>query len=332
MWRVAFLVLALSWSQPLAAAPAKLPRLGADPAKVSVSGLSSGGFMAVQYDVAFSASVMGAGVVAGGPYDCDYLMFGDVNACMDGAPSGSASYDMARYLANWGAIDPVSHLQTQKIYLFSGLNDTTVGRKAVDATFDFFKAAGTPAASIQYVKDVPAGHAFLSPNPAADCGVTASPYVNQCQVAGAPYDQPGAILAQIYGPLQPKRAAQAQPVAFDQREFTPYIHLSGLADTGYVYIPTDCANGGKCAVHVVFHGCKQDAGAVQDAVYKQLGYNDWADANKIIVLYPQVASGDALNPYECWDWFGYTGFDFPIRSGVQLSAVNAMVQRLLAAP
>jgi poly(3-hydroxybutyrate) depolymerase len=46
-----------------------LPAYGADPA-VTVSGISSGGFMAVQLHVAHSSTVKGAGVLAGGPYYC----------------------------------------------------------------------------------------------------------------------------------------------------------------------------------------------------------------------------------------------------------------------
>src|SRR5215470_8137818 len=38
--------------------------------QTSVSGLSSGGYMAVQFDVAFSSILRGAGVIAGGPYYC----------------------------------------------------------------------------------------------------------------------------------------------------------------------------------------------------------------------------------------------------------------------
>ena len=48
-----------------------LPALTIDPNEVSVSGLSSGGFMAVQMHVAFSATFKkGAGIVAGGPFYC----------------------------------------------------------------------------------------------------------------------------------------------------------------------------------------------------------------------------------------------------------------------
>src|SRR4051812_9587144 len=38
--------------------------------QVTVSGLSSGAYMAVQFEVAFSRTVRGAGVIAGGPYFC----------------------------------------------------------------------------------------------------------------------------------------------------------------------------------------------------------------------------------------------------------------------
>src|SRR6266850_4113649 len=66
-WKSAALIASLSW-RAFAAEP--LPALGADAGNVTVSGLSSGGFMAVQLHVAHSAIVKGAGVVAGGPYYC----------------------------------------------------------------------------------------------------------------------------------------------------------------------------------------------------------------------------------------------------------------------
>lgn len=37
---------------------------------ITVSGLSGGAYMAVQYHVAFSATVSGVGALAGGPYYC----------------------------------------------------------------------------------------------------------------------------------------------------------------------------------------------------------------------------------------------------------------------
>ncbi|MFC7538540.1 hypothetical protein ACFQU2_02525 [Siccirubricoccus deserti] len=53
-----------------AAAEAPLGRHGADPRQVSVSGLSSGAFMAAQLHIAHSTGIMGVGLVAGGLYGC----------------------------------------------------------------------------------------------------------------------------------------------------------------------------------------------------------------------------------------------------------------------
>jgi poly(3-hydroxybutyrate) depolymerase len=55
---------------PSEAAADPLPAFTVDPAQTSVSGLSSGAYMAGQFHVAFSAAIVGAGIVAGGPYDC----------------------------------------------------------------------------------------------------------------------------------------------------------------------------------------------------------------------------------------------------------------------
>ena len=48
----------------------RLPGLDADLSATSVSGISSGGYMAVQFHIAHSATIIGAGVLAAGPYYC----------------------------------------------------------------------------------------------------------------------------------------------------------------------------------------------------------------------------------------------------------------------
>jgi hypothetical protein len=35
-----------------------------------------------------------------------------------------------------------------------------------------------------------------------------------------------------------------------------------------------------------------------------------------------------LNPEGCWDWWGYSGADYAVRSGVQIQAIAAMIERL----
>src|SRR5262249_4610883 len=62
-------LLLVSWSGPVRA-QAALPALGADPAATSVSGLSAGAFVASQFHIAPSRTVIGVGIVAGGPYGC----------------------------------------------------------------------------------------------------------------------------------------------------------------------------------------------------------------------------------------------------------------------
>jgi len=48
----------------------KLRRYVVDPNAISVSGISSGGYMAQQYQIAHSKEIMGVGVIAAGPWDC----------------------------------------------------------------------------------------------------------------------------------------------------------------------------------------------------------------------------------------------------------------------
>lgn len=65
------LVLSLSIAPVFAVDDAPpLPSYGVDLTQTSVSGLSSGGFMTTQFHTAFSSTLIGAGVVAGGPFYC----------------------------------------------------------------------------------------------------------------------------------------------------------------------------------------------------------------------------------------------------------------------
>lgn len=46
---------------------------------------------------------------------------------------------------------------------------------------------------------------------------------------------------------------------FDQAEFFQISapSVSSMDDIGYVYVPTSCANGAACKLHIAFHGCQQ---------------------------------------------------------------------------
>src|SRR3954469_69113 len=57
-------------ASPLAAEPVALRGYNAAIGESSVSGISSGAFMAVQFATAWSSAIRGVGVVAGGPFWC----------------------------------------------------------------------------------------------------------------------------------------------------------------------------------------------------------------------------------------------------------------------
>ena len=150
-------------------------------------------------------------------------------------------------------------------------------------------------------------------------------------ITNCDYDQAKDILEHVYGaPLREPRSVQAatKPVAFDQRPFTRDSTDHGLDDAGFVYVPSNCRAAPGCRIHVVFHGCSQQRSAVGEAVVTDSGFVNWADANRLIVLFPQVAARPVSNPYGCWDWWGYTGRGYLTRSGLQMQAVRRMLERL----
>ena len=54
------------------------------------------------------------------------------------------------------------------------------------------------------------------------------------------------------------------------------------------------------------------------------GFNGWAEANGIVVLYPQ--KDDRVET--CWDGYGWQGEDYATKSGVQMAAVWEMVRHV----
>lgn len=322
-----------------------LPALGADANAVTVSGISSGAYMAVQLQVAHSQLVKGAGVIAGGPYECAQgSMWRALGNCME--PSTPASVPSARDTdsriqarARAGRIDDPAGLADDKVWVFSGGGDRTVERPVVDGLVAFYRSR-LPQDAVQYVQHDNAGHAMISvADPAANaCETSAPPFINRC----GELDAAGELLTQLYGPLAPRVEHPAgEVVAFDQSEYTGIAPFElSMADQGYVYVPQACREGG-CRLHVALHGCRQTEGQIGRRFVDTAGYNEWADGNRIIVLYPQAAARSGLafwslrwvyNPKGCWDWWGYTGPEYATRDGGQIRAIRAMLDRLAESP
>ncbi len=320
-----------------------LPAVGAKGDETTVSGISSGAYMAGQFQMAHAKTVTGAAIIAGGPYGCAESAFSGmvigpfatmlnaskaISGCMQnsmaawGVPNAALLADKATERAADGAIDATADVLTDRVYLFSGTNDRTVAPAIVASAVEFYRRLGVPDANIRFVSNMPAGHAFVTETEGAACSTSGEPYIVDCD-----YDQARDLLTHLLGQVAPAaRTPQGRFVTFDQRPFGEDRNRSGMADTGVAYIPDDCRGGG-CRVHVAFHGCAQNREAVGDAFIEQTGFARLADTNRLVVLFPQtVATGN--NPQGCWDWWGYTGSDFLTREAPQVRAVAAMLERL----
>ncbi len=323
-----------------------LPALGAKTDETSVSGISSGAYMAGQFQMAHAKRVVGAAIIAGGPYGCSESIFADtmpgtgtailnlskaVNGCMLdllgmwGVSDPDALAKKAEERAQKDEIDPIADVVRDRVYLFTGTADHTVAPSIVKHAAEFYKKLGVPDTNVDLVSDLPAGHAFVTDDEGSACGVSGDPYIVNCG-----YDQAGALLKQIYGDLNPRTTTPSGSfIDFDQRPFVSRDDSAELAETGVVYVPKSCSETPGCRVHIAFHGCAQNREAVGDTFIKESGFARWADTNRLIVLFPQVADSP-INPQGCWDWWGYTGPKYLTRDAPQIAAVNKMLDALQA--
>ena len=307
---------------------ARLPSFNVDLRQTSVSGISSGGFMSVQLHLAHSSIIKGVGVFAGGPYECARnSATRALQVCMPGGADAPSSIEHTRLAFRRGAIDDPANLTNDKVWLFSGYNDGVVKQETMDALYAYYNHF-TDAGNLYYQDNMEAGHAQVTPDFGDSCATTGGTFINDCD-----YDGAGALLQHIYGRLAPPTggAPGGRILAFEQGEFVAGSpRQSGLADTAYLYVPAACASGARCRVHVAFHGCLQNAGRIGETFVREAGYNEWADGNRIIVLYPQTVATHTwpYNPKACWDWWGYADEHYAPRHGRQISAVRAMLGRL----
>ncbi len=338
-----------------------LGQYNADISQTSVSGLSAGAFMADQFFVAFSKDMLGVGIFAGGPYGCSEGSL--INAfwrCMTPLTGYGLDdsvlhhlYDKAVDAADQGRIDSLANLHSKKVFIFSGTQDTTVSPEVSGWIDDWYLLAGVPAENIVYQDEINAGHALPTTDYGNACATTGDPWINDCD-----YDGAGQALSHILGALNPPRPRSelsGRFVKFNQNEFfdPPGLNANELKNDysmnshGFAYVPKSCSDGETCRIHVAFHGCKQvynrnpaawDYNA-DDATspfglqfVKYAGFNEWADTNNLIVLYPQAQKNQSINnPRGCFDWWGYipgTAGTYATRQAPQMKAVYAMAERL----
>lgn len=305
-----------------------LPSYNVDIKATSVSGISSGGYMALQFALAHSDRVTGVGVFAGGPYRCAADgVSSALDVCMQGKPDPMQAILETNAAAAHGRIASIANLDRWRVWLFSGYNDGVVKQSVMNSLYDYLTHL-VPITQVYYQRTLAAGHAMITQFDGENCTLTGGGYVNDCD-----YDAAGLLLQHIYGRLSVPAddSPTGEILAFDQGPYTPGgVQGTGLASQGSLYVPKSCARGEQCRVHIAFHGCRQYADEVGDLFYRYAGYNRWADGNRLIILYPQTQATHLrpFNPKGCWDWWGYTGPDFAFREGVQISAVLGMLVQL----
>lgn len=296
------------------------PAPAAPPVRVTVSGVSSGAYMATQVHVAASDVVSGATIIAGGPWGCARgEMARALGPCMKGdGVDDEELFTYAEATAAAGTIASLDNLADDPVFVFHGARDTVVAARVADAAAAWYRRAGS---AVVERRDIETVHGWPTMAAGAGCTEFVPPYINACN-----YDLAGEMLGNFYPDLAPAVAASAQLTEVPQEAPSP----AGLADHAYAYVPAACAGDAACDVHVVFHGCGQSAQQVGMAFIEQAGVNEYAEANGFIALYPQVAPSPASpqNPLGCWDWWGYTGADYLERDALQVAAVLRLVDRL----
>jgi poly(3-hydroxybutyrate) depolymerase len=293
-----------------------------DSDRITVSGISSGAYMAGQLHVAHSALFSGAALLAGGPYYCaEGSIAQGVGPCVQG---GEIDIDrLAAYAheaADSGAIDALSNLADDPVWVFIGTADDKVNASVAKAAADFYRALDA-GAGLTFVDDVAVVHGMPTLDTGLACDSFGTPFINDCD-----YDAAGLLLAALYGELEPRIEPIGELLTIDQ----PGGAAAEMLETAYLYVPVACAAGESCGVHVALHGCTQSSAFIGDAFAKGAGFNEWAESNRLLVLYPQADASKVapMNPYGCWDWWGYTNADYATRGGAQVQVIKALLDQL----
>jgi len=174
------------------------PPVSIDGSKISVSGVSSGAYMAVQLHVAFSRAFMGVGAVAGGPYFCAQNNT-DVTAvktlCMAGVglPSDPSIFvNEAKTAASNGQIDPVENMEKNMVYIFNSSEDQIINPLLGLLTNEFYQEFISDTSNIEawaYIPDYgptyPVAHGMPSNISAYDDYLDAADLATPCSPANS---------------------------------------------------------------------------------------------------------------------------------------------------
>jgi hypothetical protein len=187
-------------------------------------------------------------------------------------------------------IDPTKNLYESKIFNFHGKLDTIVSEDVSFASADFFRAFVKPA-NIKERYDDLVNHCFPTIESGSPCDEVSSPFIGACNLDGAGLALQHLITKDFHSPTKP---ISSNLFEIDQTPFIPSnidsSIDSSIGSTGFIYIPTSCQNGEKCHLHMALHGCRQQVDHLRNIFALETGFNEWAESNNIIILYPSTTS------------------------------------------
>eukprot|EP00358_Blepharisma_japonicum_P001096 CAMPEP_0202948522 /NCGR_PEP_ID=MMETSP1395-20130829/13610_1 /ASSEMBLY_ACC=CAM_ASM_000871 /TAXON_ID=5961 /ORGANISM="Blepharisma japonicum, Strain Stock R1072" /LENGTH=296 /DNA_ID=CAMNT_0049650655 /DNA_START=86 /DNA_END=976 /DNA_ORIENTATION=+ len=280
--------------------------------------------MAVQLNIAFSADSVGAGLIAGAPYYCAQGSAVTAStACLNAGYliNTEALVQYTKDQASAGNIDNVVNVATDHVWIFAGAKDEVVNQSVGRKLYAYYQSL-MDNHRINATFDQQANFAWITSNEGNPCWYYGAPFINNCQL-----DAAGLLLKSIYGTLQPAVSQNfANLYQFPQHEFVSNSS-AGMDTFGWIYQPAYCIEN-ACKVHVALHGCNQNYDAVGAVFIKNNGLNGWAEANNIVVIYPQVLPQSQINSDGCWDWWGYTGPNYALKSGIQMAGIYNLTQSL----
>jgi poly(3-hydroxybutyrate) depolymerase len=304
----------------LALANDPLPKLSIDGQRITVSGISSGGFFATQMQVAFSSLVRGSAIVAGGAYGCSLGQEKRTSLCMGKAEKVEleALWQQTQEQEKQGNIDPLSNLQKARVVLFFGAKDVVV-KKSQAILMESFYSRFLLKENLLSILHPEANHAFPTEGFGNPCKKLGLPWISDCQLNFVE-----TFMKHLDGPIPAKAVTVGSWRKFDQTSLQDDRQLTGLAEWGALYIPKACETG-SCGLHLAFHGCQMNDHYVQDQFIKNVGYLEMAEQRKIVVIFPQLEKTKE-NPNTCWDWIGSTGPDYLNKNGPQMKAMRKLIQ------
>lgn len=179
---------------------ATVPQLKLNLDQTTVSGLSSGGYMAAQFQRAHADWVKGAAIVAAGPVYCaqNNLMTA-LDHCINKVGSPIPLADINKQLKDWtaqGLLASEAQMKQSKIWLLHGTADQKISKEVANTLYQQYQD-WLPSAQLHYVQDKNFAHHMPTIGEGSACEISEAPFLGQCN-----YDAAGEALRFIRADLK----------------------------------------------------------------------------------------------------------------------------------